>query len=84
MEYYLAIKGNVLESVLVRWMNLEPVTQSEVRKRKTSNILTHTHGRYKNGTDESIYRAGIETEMESRLVDTESTRRRRGWDDLKE
>ena len=60
MEYYLAIKGNVLESVLVRWMNLEPVTQSEVRKRKTSNILTHTHGRYKNGTDESIYRAGTE------------------------
>ena len=44
----------------MRWMNLEPVTQSEVRKRKTSNILTHTHGRYKNGTDEPIYRAGTE------------------------
>ena len=43
MEYYLAIKRNALESVLVRWMNLEPVIQSEV-KRKTSNILTHTYG----------------------------------------
>ena len=25
MEYYLAIKRNEFESVLVRWMNLEPV-----------------------------------------------------------
>ena len=29
MEYYSAIKRNALESVLVRWMNLEPVIQSE-------------------------------------------------------
>ena len=32
MEYYSAIKRNKFESVLVRWMNLEPVTQNEVRK----------------------------------------------------
>ena len=25
MEYYSAIKRNVFESVLVRWMNLEPI-----------------------------------------------------------
>ena len=30
MEYYSAIKRNAFESVLVRWMNLEPVIQSEV------------------------------------------------------
>ena len=29
MEYYSAIKMNTFESVLVRWMNLEPITQSE-------------------------------------------------------
>ena len=34
MEYYSAIKRSTFESVLVRWMNLEPVIQSEVRKRK--------------------------------------------------
>ena len=34
MEYNSAIKNNEFESVLVRWMNLEPVIQSEVRKRK--------------------------------------------------
>ena len=30
MEYYSAIKKNAFESVLMRWMNLEPITQSEV------------------------------------------------------
>ena len=30
MEYYSAIKKNTLESVLMRWMKLEPVIQSEV------------------------------------------------------
>ena len=38
MEYYSAIKGNTFESVLMRWMNLEPVIQSEVRKRKTNVV----------------------------------------------
>ena len=28
MEYYSAIKRNAFESVLIRWMKLEPVTQS--------------------------------------------------------
>ena len=30
MEYYSAIKKNAFESVLMRWMKLEPITQSEV------------------------------------------------------
>ena len=34
IEYYSIIKRNECESVLVRWMNLEPVIPSEVRKRK--------------------------------------------------
>ena len=29
MEYYSAIKRNAFESVLMRWMNLEPSIQSE-------------------------------------------------------
>ena len=37
-EYYSAIKRNAFESVLMRWMNLEPIMKSEVRKRKTSII----------------------------------------------
>ena len=34
IEYYSAINKNAFESVLMRWMNLEPIIQSEVRKRK--------------------------------------------------
>ena len=34
MEYDLAIKGNAFESVLVSWMNLEPVTESEVSQKE--------------------------------------------------
>ena len=30
MEYYSAIKNNAFESVLMRWMKLEPIIQSEV------------------------------------------------------
>ena len=30
IEYYSAIKRNEFESVLVRWMNLEPVIQNEI------------------------------------------------------
>ena len=32
MEYYSAIKRNAFESVLIRWMNLEPIIQSEVNQ----------------------------------------------------
>ena len=35
---YSAIKGSVFESVLLRWRNLDPVTQSEVRKERGKHI----------------------------------------------
>ena len=35
----LVIKRNAFESVLMRWMNLEPMIQSEVRKRKRNIIF---------------------------------------------
>ena len=34
MEYYLAIKWNTFESVLMRYMNLEPIIQSEVSQKE--------------------------------------------------
>ena len=34
LEYYSAIKKNALESVLMRWMNLEPIVQSEVSQKE--------------------------------------------------
>ena len=45
-EYYSAIKKNAFESVLMRWMKLEPIIQSEVSKKEKQqySILTHIHG----------------------------------------
>ena len=34
MEYYSAIKKNTFESVLTRWMKLEPIIQSEVSQKE--------------------------------------------------
>ena len=36
MQYYSAIKKNVLESVLMRWMKMEPIIQSEVSQKSTN------------------------------------------------
>ena len=43
MEYYSAMKRNAFESILMRWMNLEPITQSEVSQKEKDkyHILTH-------------------------------------------
>ena len=34
LEYYLAIKKNAFEPVLMKWMKLEPVIQSEVKSER--------------------------------------------------
>ena len=45
MEYYSAIRRNTFESVLMRWMDLEPIIYSEVRKNEKHKycILTHIY-----------------------------------------
>ena len=46
MEYYSAIKRNRFESVPMRWMNLEPIIQSEVSQKEKDKyrILRHIYG----------------------------------------
>ena len=46
MEYYSAIKKNAFESVLMRWMKLEPIIRSEVsqKEKHQHSILMHIHG----------------------------------------
>ena len=34
MEYYSAIKRNTFESVLMSWMDLEPIIQSELSQKE--------------------------------------------------
>ena len=38
MEYYSVIKRDAFESVLKRWMNLEPIIQSEVSQKEKNKI----------------------------------------------
>ena len=56
MEYYWAIKKNTSKSVLMRWMKLETIIQSEVSQKEKHQyrILTHIHGIYKDSNDDPI------------------------------
>ena len=65
MEYYSAIKKNSFESVLMRWMKLEPTTQNEVSQKDKDqyNILTHIYGIKKDGNNNPICQTEKETQM---------------------
>ena len=45
VEYYSAITRNALELVLMRWMKLEPIIQSEVNQKQKHqySILMHIY-----------------------------------------
>ena len=77
VDYYSAIKRHVLESVLMRWMKLEPTIPSEVSLKEKHQYcsLMHIYGIYKDDNDER-HRC---KEQSFCLC-----RRRRGWDDLRE
>ena len=47
MKYYSAMKRNAFESVLMKWINLEPIIQSEVsqKEKEKDHILTHMESR---------------------------------------
>ena len=65
MEYYSAIKKNIFESVLMRWMKLEPIIQSEVSQKEKHqySILMHIYGIWKDGNDNSICETAKERQM---------------------
>ena len=79
MEYYSAIKRNTFESVLMRWMNLEPIIQSEVGQKEKNkyHILTYIYifiyiFIYMNSrwmVLMKLLRAAMETDIENRLMD---------------
>ena len=65
MEYYSAIKKNSFESVLMRWMKLEPIIQSEVSQKDKDqySILAHIYGILKDGNDNPICKTEKETQI---------------------
>ena len=65
MEYYSAIKErNTFDPVLIRWMNLEPIIQSEISQKEKNKycILTYLYGIWKDGTDEPICKVAMKTQ----------------------
>ena len=63
VEYYSAIKNNTYESVLMRWIRLEPIIQCEVshKHKQQYSILTDMCGILKDGSDNPICRSEKET-----------------------
>ena len=62
MEYCSTIRGNTVESVLMRWMKQEPFLQSEVSQKEKDKypILMDIYGIQENGTEEVIYMPAME------------------------
>ena len=58
MEYYSTIKKNTFESILMKWMKLEPVIQSEVSQKEKHqySVLMYIYGIQKDGNDDPIVR----------------------------
>ena len=85
MEYYSAIKENAFEPVLMRWMKLEPIIQSEViqKEKYQYSILTRIHMEFRKMVTMTLY-----ARQQKRHRCKEETfgfcGRRRGWDDLRE
>ena len=65
MEYYSSIKKNTFKSVLMRWMKLEPIMQTEVSQKDKDqySILVHIYGILKDGNDNPICKTEKETQM---------------------
>ena len=56
---------NTLESVLMRWMKLELVIQSEISQKEKHQycIVTHIYGIYKDGNDNNVCETAKVTQM---------------------
>ena len=65
VEYYSAIKENSFESVLMRWMKLEPIIQSEVSQKEKHqySVLMHIYGIQKDGNDNPVCETAKEIQM---------------------
>ena len=65
-------KKNAFESVLMRWMKLGPIIQSEVshKEKLKCSILMHRYGIQKDGNDNPPSKATRDTDVKNRLLDS--------------
>ena len=84
MEYYSAIKKNTFESVLMRWMKLEPIIQSEVnQKEKHQYSILRIYMEFRKMVTITLY---ARQQKRHRCIELSFglCGRGRGWDDLGE
>ena len=64
MKYYSAIKKNTFQSVLMRWMKLEPIVQREVSQKEKlqCSILMHIYKICKDGNNDPMCETAKETQ----------------------
>ena len=55
MEYYSAIKKNAFESVLMRWMKLEPIIQSKVSQKKNNTVYYQIYMEFRKMVTITLY-----------------------------
>ena len=63
---------NAFESVLMRWMKLEPIIQCEVSQKEKHqySILMHIYGIQKDGNNDLIYETARDKNVKNRLLDS--------------
>ena len=85
IEYYWAIKRNASESVLMRWMNLKSVIQSEVSQKEKDKycILRHKYMEFRKIVWMILY-GGQQRRHRHKQQTFGLSGRRQGWDDLRE
>ena len=82
MEYYSGIKKNTFESVLMRWMKLEPITQSKVNQKEKHQYSMFIYMEFRKMVMMTLYtRQQKRHRCKNRLLDSG---KRQGWDDLRE
>ena len=71
MDYYSGFKRNAFESVLMKWMNLEPIIQSEVCQKERQISYSNAYIQNLEKWYRKIYSQGSngETDIENRLMD---------------
>ena len=75
---------NEFESVLMRWLKLEPIIQSEVsqKKKQKYSILMHIYDIEKDGNGNPLCKTAKRYRCKEQTFGL--CGRRQGWDDLKE
>ena len=84
MGYFSATKKSAFLSGLMRWMELEPIIQSEINQKEKHqySILMHIYGIYKDGNDNPVCKTSKETQIQRTDFWT-LWEKARGWDDLR-